>query len=142
MDSNPVADFHTAITNHGLVVDSHNIYIDKFKRVKTTTDRAGQKSGWYCFFDNGNDFYCGVYGDWRQSQTANTWFSKTNLTKFEQQTYQTNLITYKKKLLQEQQDNFARINSEWESFKPCTSHPYLNRKQVAVHGNLKIDDRS
>ena len=142
MNSNPVADFHTAITNHGLVVDSHDIYIDKLKRVKTTSDRTEQKSGWYCLFNNGNDFYCGVYGDWRQSQAHNTWFSKTKLTKHEQQVYQTNLIAYKKKLLQEQQNNLIRIKQEWESFKPCKSHPYLDRKQVAAHGNLKIDDRS
>lgn len=57
--------------NSGLLVD--NLEHGDLTRCKTTTDKGGQKSGWYRLFDEGSRITC-VFGDWRTG-TQNVWMN-------------------------------------------------------------------
>jgi putative DNA primase/helicase len=48
--------------NAGLLVE--NLELGGLTRCKTTSDKGGQKSGWYRMFDDVDQVTC-VYGDWR-----------------------------------------------------------------------------
>lgn len=139
MNSYHTADFHTALTNHGLLIDPHAILPNKLTRIKTKEDKAGQKSGWYCLFDNKNDFYVGIYGDWRHDAAFKTWLNKKKLSNFERNTFLQNINRYKELKTKEHNAAIASIEHRFSSFNTCTTHPYLQRKQVNAHGDLRID---
>lgn len=139
MNSYITADFHTALTNHGLLIDPHAILSNQLTRIKTKEDKAGQKSGWYHLFDNKNDFYVGIYGNWRHDTTFKTWLNKKRLSTFEHNAFLQNIKRYKELKIKEHSTAIASINQRFSSFNTCTTHPYLQRKQVNAHGDLRID---
>ena len=43
--------------------------------------------------------------------------------------------------LQRKKSALARLTSEWDILPRCTNHPYLEKKKVQVHGDIRMTDK-
>lgn len=139
--------FSDAIRNAGLQCpDSINPdgQIHRF----TTNGDQNDKAGWYILFDNGNNFYAGVFGCWR-SGIEKTWSSGSNgLTDQERENLHRQIKKAKAKAKEKQEQVHREAQKKaaqtYESLKPIKDHhPYLSKKKVKIYGvfPLKIDSK-
>jgi phage/plasmid primase-like uncharacterized protein/archaellum biogenesis ATPase FlaH len=105
------------------------------------------KAGYYCLFNNGNDFIGGFFGCWR-SDIYQTW---TNQSEAELNNHDLWLENRRKIETSKREIELARKEKAshaakkaieiWEQAKPATDdHPYLKKKGVKSFG-LKVDEQ-
>jgi len=105
------------------------------------------KAGYYCLFNNGNDFIGGYFGCWR-SDVYQTWTnqSEAELNNHDLWLENRRKIEASKREVElarkEKASNAAKRAIEiWEQAKPATDdHPYLKKKGVKSYG-LKVDEQ-
>lgn len=105
----------------------------------STRDQPQDKAGYYCFFDHGDGFQAGFFGDWRSGHFE-TWHNH-NGEKLSPDLIQG--ISEAKKKGQQERDRQAREAAEkargiWEAAKPAQDHQYLTRKGIKPH-NARLD---
>lgn len=103
----------------------------------STNGRPRDDSGWYCLHSDG--LAAGSFGDWREGFTQ-TWCSKsdTAMTEAERQANRERVQAMQRQreadLLIRQTQAAHDAAKRWAAAKPCTQHPYLDRKGIAPHG--------
>jgi phage/plasmid primase-like uncharacterized protein/archaellum biogenesis ATPase FlaH len=105
------------------------------------------KAGYYCLFNNGNDFIGGFFGCWR-SDVYQIWTNQSEAELNNRDLWLENRrkIEASKREIElarkEKASNAAKRAIEiWEQAKPATDeHPYLKKKGVKSYG-LKIDEQ-
>lgn len=105
------------------------------------------KAGYYCLFNNGNDFIGGFFGCWR-SDIYQIWTNQSEAELNNRNLWLENRhkIEASKKELElarkEKASNAAKRAIEiWEQAKSATDdHPYLKKKGIKSHG-LKVDEQ-
>jgi putative DNA primase/helicase len=130
-------EFYNAVTAQGF--NCGKVVADgKFHRFDVV---KGDKAGYYKLTPDG----FGVYGNWKTGEQFKFFAGRTeNLTEKERQdlkaAYKAQQRAAKEKI---ENDNAKAANEArriWDAANEATSHPYLEKKQIAPHG-LKIDDK-
>ena len=116
------------------------IHIDGKIHRFSTNEKKGGKAGYYCFWDHGNSFASGFFGDWRTG-LQKVWHNKqgqalsdADRRRMTQQIQKANeksrleRETASKKAIEEALEILAKS-------KPATGeHPYFKAKQIKPHG--------
>ena len=112
--------------------------IHRFK----TTKGSHKKNGWYCLHSDGVP--AGVFGDWSEGATHH-WCAKADkaMTPEEIRANRERVAAAKAKRDKLQQEEQARVASEatmrYAAAKACTTHPYTDRKSVAVPDGVRLE---
>lgn len=105
------------------------------------------KAGYYCLFNNGNDFIGGFFGCWR-SDVYQIWTNQSEAQLNNRDLWLENRskIEASKRAIEETRKEKAsnaatKAMQIWEQAKPATDdHPYLKKKGVKSYG-LKVDEQ-
>ena len=107
----------------------------------STNSKPRDESGWYVLHSDG--VAAGSFGDWRTGMNS-TWCSKadTAMTEAERQANRERVQTMQRQreadLMIRQTQAAADAAKRLTAAKPCTEHPYLERKGIKAHG-VKIE---
>lgn len=102
-----------------------------------------KQNGWYVLTQDEAGTIFGAYGDWASTEAKTINFcSKRLLTKEE-------IVVHDRKVkeIMEENDNYAREQLAWlidfwpEMERASESHPYLERKKVGIHGDIRTDGK-
>ena len=135
--------FMTAIAAAGMTPPTEIIDDGMIHRF-STNGRPRDDSGWYCLHSDG--IPAGSFGDWREGFTQ-TWCSKsdTTLTEAELQANREHVQAMQRQreadLVIRQTQAAHDADKRIKAAKPCTQHPYLERKGIKPHG-VKIEGDS
>ena len=138
----PEVEFLGVLMDYGLEVEY--LQYGKLQRVKTTTDKKGEKSGWYIFHPDGVP--AGAYGDWRLSDDHHSWCAKDvhDLSTHEILENKARMEQAKREraaaIEQDQKAAALKAQSIVQDAQPATNdHPYLKAKGVPSYG-LSLHD--
>lgn len=138
---NTTDSFRAAMRDHGLAYDGFIAPDGKLHRFKAEGD--GDASSWYVLFDDGK-FMAGAYGCWRRS-FKETWNSAngSELTREERAAMQNRWKESEqaRKTDEEKRQSEAKVKAGTilSAAVPVTSHPYLERKRVGAHGEIRVN---
>jgi putative DNA primase/helicase len=132
--------FKTAMLAAGLTPPDEIIDDGMIHRF-STNGKPRDESGWYVLHSDG--VAAGSFGDWREGFTQ-TWCSKsdTTMTEAERQANRERVQAMQRQreadLLIRQTQAAHDADKRVKAAKPCTQHPYLDRKGIKPHG-VKIE---
>ena len=147
--SRSIADLIQEMNNNGLDIVSLDTSGEVNRvRVKATPntrpDRSGEASGWYFFYDNGNDnFFCN-YGNWRTGETYK--FSSVDtqyMSVQEQAKIKQELDKRYKEQQERREENYREVAKEvqvrFQKTKDLKEHEYLSLKGVKNYGFKELN---
>ncbi|RLB40403.1 MAG: hypothetical protein DRH12_10075 [Deltaproteobacteria bacterium] len=116
-----------------------NIVLDGQIHRFPTNGRPGDKAGFYCFWDHGDGFVTGFFGDWRRG-IHRAWHSKQKheLNAVQRERMEREIKEAKKAAEAERRRVAYQAKSKarllWGKGEPAHSHPYIARKQIKAPG--------
>jgi phage/plasmid primase-like uncharacterized protein len=146
--ADPRAAFLDALSEHGLK-QPRSLVIGRIDRVAGPEDKPGKKSGWYVYHeipdkDDGQIIGLASFGCWKTGLSVPVWCSKSESHMTEKE--RANYFAARESLKQAQAQEEIQRNAEAAALAAqicataadCTSHAYLDRKQVKAASGLKI----
>jgi putative DNA primase/helicase len=137
--NNVIDQFRQAIAAAGLTPPDEIIDDGVIHRFSTNGKR-GDDSGWYCLHSDG--IATGSFGDWRTGITQN-WCSKsdTDMTEAERQANRERVQSMQRQreaeLMIRQTQAAHDADKRVKAAKPCTQHPYLERKGIKLFAPIE-----
>jgi len=134
--SNPIDNFRTAMLAAGQTPPDELIPDGALHRFPTS-NRKGDKSGWYVLHLDG--IPAGRFGCWRDG-VSQTWCAKQpdTMTDSEREAHRNRLEAMQAARAGDkahhQQQAAEQAAHRWEAATPATAHPYLDRKGIQAHG--------
>ena len=103
-----------------------------------TNGKQGDRAGYYQFWDHGNGFVAGYFGDWR-SGVSQKWCSKnahelSPIQKKKVAEVQQAAETERRRLAEQARRKACKL---WEKAREPSFHPYLKRKGISPLGDIK-----
>ena len=135
-----------AFEQAGISPPDRIVFDGKIRRF-STNNKEEDTAGFYCFWDHGNDFIAGYFGDWR-TDVRETWHSKKGL-KLDhvgQQEMARQIEQAKEKSEEErrlQREKAAKEAGELlaKAAPASTDHPYLKKKGIKPHGLSQLKNK-
>ena len=138
-EHNPVSPDEFLKEKFNAVLD-HPVYIDGNIH-RFTPNGSKDKDGWYVFSEVDGIVF-GKAGDWRLGKDHDERYSPEG--KISEETL-SRMAEKQREIeeerLQRKKSALARLTSEWDILPRCTNHPYLEKKKVQVHGDIRMTDK-